>query len=95
MALNLQHQTAEDFALRFWRSTKAAFDAGDREKYHRRIWWLWTKIQSGDITTAQARTSYNTAFGLSLTVAQFNNLVTTRFIPIKDRYVAWLAEGMV
>jgi len=95
MALALQHQTPEDFALRFWRSTRAAFDSGDRERYHRRIWWLWTKIQSGDVTSAQARNSYNSAFGLSLTVAQWNTLVTNRFVPIKNRYAEFIAEKMV
>ena len=92
MALTLNHQTAEEFALRFWRNTRAAFNAGDKFTYHRNIWWLWTQIQAGDVTSTQARNAYNTAFGTSLNVSQWNTLVTTRFVPIKDRYIAWLAE---
>ena len=95
MALTLNHQTPAEFALRFWRSTRAAYDAGDQQTYHRRIWWLWTQIQAGDITSTQAREAYNAAFGTSLNVSQWNNLVTTRFVPIKDRWVAFQAETMV
>jgi hypothetical protein len=95
MALNLQHQTAAQFALRFWRNTRAAFDAGDKLTYHRNIWWLWTKVQAGDVTSTQARDAYNAAFGANLNATQWNNLVTTRFVPIKERYLAWMAEGFV
>ena len=95
MALILQHQTADEFALRFWHACRDAFQAGNKEKYHRMIWWLWTRIQAGDITSTQARNSYNTAFGASLNVSQWNTLTTNRLVPIKDRYVAWLAESMV
>jgi len=95
MSLSLNHQTSSEFALRYWRMTRAAFDAGDKARYHRNIWWLWNKIQDGDVTNAQARDSYNAAFGTSLNATQWNNLVTTRFIPIKDRYIAWMSETMV
>lgn len=95
MALNLQHQTDEEFALRFWRKLRAAYDAGDKLAYHKMVWWLWTKIQAGDITSTQARNSYNTAFGANLNATQWGNLVTTRFVPIKDRYAAFIAESMV
>ena len=95
MAFNLQHQTAAEFGITFWRKCREAFEAGDKLKYHRMIWWLWQKIQDGDITSAQARTAYNAAFNKSLTLAQWNTLVTNRFIPIKDRYLAWQAESLV
>jgi hypothetical protein len=95
MALTLHHQTGAEFAQRFWRNTRAAYDAGDKLVYHRNIWWLWTKIQAGDITSDGARAAYNSAFGTNLNVSQWNNLVTTRFVPIKDRYVAFLAETFV
>jgi hypothetical protein len=36
--------------------------------------------------------SFNTAYGRSLNTTQWNSLVSTRFIPIKDRYLALLAE---
>ena len=93
MALNLQHQTAAEFAARFWKTVRAAYAAGDKLTYHKLIWWVWTKIQAGDLTSDQVRLSYNAAFGKSLNATQWNNLVTTRFVPMKDRYLAFLAEG--
>lgn len=93
MALNLRHQTAAQFAARFWRRLQAAFDAGDKLAYHRMVWWIWARIQAGDLTSDQVRQSYNAFFGRSLTLAQWNSLVSTRFIPIKDRYLALLADG--
>ena len=47
------------------------------------------------MTSTQARNAYNTAFGTSLNATQWNTLVSTRFVPIKDRYIAFLAETMV
>ncbi len=93
MALNLQHQTAEEFAARYWAKLRAAYGSGDKLTYHRMIWWMWSKIQSGDLTSNQVRLSFNDAYGRSLDSTQWNTLVTTRFIPIKDRYLALLAEG--
>lgn len=93
MALNLQHQTAAGFAARFWTRLRRALNDGDKLTYHRMIWWIWSKVQNGDLTNDQVRVSFNNAYGRSLTLPQWNNLVTTRFIPIKDRYLALLAEG--
>jgi len=93
MALNLQHQTPEEFAARFWKMLQEAYQAGDKLKYHKMIWWLWVKITDGDLTSNQVRLSFNAAFNRDLDTTQWNNLVTTRFIPIKDRYLAFLAEG--
>jgi hypothetical protein len=95
MALNLQHQTAAQFAARFWRNLAAAYQAGDKLKYHFMVWWVWTRIQAGDLTSDQVRLSYNSYFSKSLNTTQWNNLVTTRFVPIKDRYLAFLAESLV
>lgn len=95
MALNLQHQTAAQFAARYWATLRAAYEADDRLKYHKMVWWIWARIQAGDLTSDQVRLSYNAYFGKSLSVAQWNTLVTTRFIPIKDRYLAWLSESLV
>lgn len=92
MALPLNHQTAAEFAARFWKNLRAAYDRGDKLTYHRLIWWVWSRIQAGDLTSDQVRVSFNTAYGRSLNTAQWNNLVTTRFVPIKDRYLAFLAE---
>ena len=95
MALNLNHQTTAQFAARFWAALKAAYDSGDKYRYHFMVWWIWSKIQAGDLTSDQVRQSYNAYFGKSLTTQQWNTLVTSRFVPIKDRYLAWLAETLV
>lgn len=93
MALNLQHQTPAEFAARFWRKVQAAYQAGDKLTYHRLIWWVWSRVQAGDLTNDQVRQSFNAAFGRSLNITQWNNLVTTRFVPIKDRYLVLIAEA--
>ena len=93
MALTLQHQTAAEFAARFWQRLRRAYESGNKQEYHRLIWWVWTRIQAGDLTSDQVRLSFNAAYGRSLNTTQWNNLVTTRFVPIKDRYIAWLAEN--
>ena len=93
MALNLQHQTPAEFAARFWRKVQAAYQAGDKLTYHRLIWWVWSRVQAGDLTNDQVRQSFNAAFGRSLNITQWNDLVTTRFVPIKDRYLALIAEA--
>lgn len=95
MPLDLKHQTPAQFTARYWRNLEAAYRADDRLKYHRMIWWLWTRIQAGDLTSNDVRVSYNNHFGKSLNTTQWNNLVTSRFVPIKDRYLAWIAEGLV
>lgn len=93
MALVLQHQTAAEFAARFWSRLKAAYLANNKQVYHYLVWWVWNQIQLGNLTSDQVRLSFNVAYGRSLTVAQWNTLVTTRFIPIKDRWLAMLAEA--
>ena len=93
MALTLRHQTAAEFATRFWARLDAAYKANDKLRYHMMIWWIWSRIQAGDLTSDQVRQSFNLAFSRSLNTAQWNSLVTTRFVPIKDRYLALLAEG--
>jgi hypothetical protein len=93
MALNLAHQTAAEFAARFWQRVRSAYATGDKATYHRMIWWVWSRIQAGDLTSDQVRLSFNAAYSRNLNATQWNSLVTTRFVPIKDRYLAWLAEG--
>lgn len=92
MAINLQHQTAAQFADRFWTKLRRAYQAGDKLTYHRMVWWLWSRVQAGDLTNDQVRVSYNAAYGKSLNVSQWNSFVTTRLVPIKNRYLAFLAE---
>jgi hypothetical protein len=93
MALNLKHQTEAEFAARYWRRLDSALQRNDKLVYYRMVWWLWTRIQAGDLTSDQVRLSYNAHSGRTLTPAQWNNLVTTRLVPIKDRYLAFIAEG--
>ena len=91
MALDLKHQTAEQFAARYWQRVRDAYRAGDKLRYHFLIWWLWDKIQAGDITSNQARLSFNAAYGKALTVTQWQTFVADKLLPIKDRYLAFLA----
>ena len=89
MALNLRHQTAAQFAARFW----VAVGAADKLEFSRLMYWLTLRIVAGDITDAQARTSFNTAFNRSLTAQQWTTLRANRITPAHDRYAAVLAEG--
>ena len=93
MALDLKHQTPAEFAARFWARVQAARAAGDTYTWHRLIWWVWSKVQSGDLTSDQVRLSFNNAFNRSLNATQWNTLVTTKLVPIKDRYLAMIAEA--
>lgn len=93
MALTLKHQTAAQFAARFWAKLRAAYTAGDKITYGRMIWWLYSKVQAGDLTTNDVRVSFNAAYGRSLTLAQWNTFVTSTLKPIRDRYQAMLDEA--
>lgn len=93
MALNLQHQTAAEFAARFWGRVLEARRSGNQIEYCRLMHWLTLKLVAIDITDAQARSSFNTAFGRSLTAIQWTTLRTTRITPAHDRYAAMLVEG--
>ena len=91
MAFNLQHQTAAEFASRFWMRVTRAQLMGDKDALHRLVWWVWNRIQIGDLTSDQVRLSYNATFGKSLNTAQWNSYVTSTLVPMKDRYLAWKA----
>ena len=93
MALNLRHQTAAQFAASFWARLRAAYAAGDKITYGRMIWWLYGKVQAGDLTTNDVRVSFNAAYGRALTLAQWNTFVTSTLKPIRDRYQAMLGEA--
>ena len=92
MALTLNHQTQAEFAARFWARLLDAYQRGDKYEWSRLIWWIWSRIQAGDLTSDQVRQSFNAAYGRSYNTTQWNTLVTTRFLPAKDRYLAMLAE---
>lgn len=93
MALDLKHQTAAQFAARFWQRVQTARAAGDQYAWHRLIWWVWSKVQSGDLTSDQVRLSFNAAFGRSLNATQWTTFVQAKLVPIKDRYLAMIAEA--
>ena len=93
MALNLQHQTAEEFAARFWAKVRAAKQSGNNLEFCRLVWWAWTKIQAGDLTNDQVRLSFNNAYGRSLNTTQWNSFVTSTLVPAKDRYLAILNQA--
>lgn len=93
MALNLQHQTAAEFAARFWSRVRVAKRDGRMVDYARLLYWLERRLVAGDITDAQARNSFNAAFGRALNAAQWTTLRTTRIKAAHDRYAAMLAEG--
>jgi hypothetical protein len=89
MALNLRHQTPAQFAARFWERARDA----DRVEFSRLMYWLTRRLVAGDLTDLQARNSFNTAFGRSLTAQQWTTLRASRITPAHDRYAAILAEG--
>lgn len=93
MALTFKHQTAAQFAARFWVRLRKAYQAGDKIVYGRMIWWLYSKVQAGDLTTNDVRLSFNAAYGKSLTLAQWNTFVTNTLKPIRDSYQALLDAG--
>lgn len=93
MAINLQHQTPAEFAARFWTAVQRARQGGNQIEYSRLLYWLTRRLVSGDITDLQARTSFNAAFGRSLTAAQWTALRSSRITPAHDRYAEMLAEG--
>lgn len=93
MALVLHHQTAAEFAVRFWTKVKDAYQRGDKVEFARLITWVWQKVQDGDLTNDQVRLSFNAAYGRSLNTSQWNTFVTNTLVPIKDRYLAMQAQG--
>lgn len=92
MALVLVHQTAAEFAARFWLLVQQNIGK-DNVTFERLMWWLTERLNAGDITDAQARNSFNTAFNRTLTAAEWTTLRANRITPAHDRYAAMLAEG--
>ena len=81
MALNLQHQTAAEFAARL----VVRFKAASQMEKGRLATWIYDHYQAGDFTALQLRT----AFGM--TVTQFNTFVT-RIQTLRTHYLAVIAE---
>jgi len=92
MALSLRYQTASEFASRYWRNVREAL-VSDKVKFGRLCAWLIARINSGDITDAQARNSFNSVFGRTLTAAQWTTLKANLIQPAADRYNAMMAEA--
>jgi hypothetical protein len=86
MALNLHHQTAAEFAARFWAKVRAAYSAGDKNEFARLLSWVYARVQAGDLTNDQVRLSFNNAYGRNLDSAQWNSFVTNTLLPIVNRY---------
>ena len=95
MALTLNHQTKAEFAARFWKRLDDAFSRGDKILFSKLVWWIYQRINAGDFTSNEVRLSYNAYFGRTLNTTQWNNLVTTRFQPARDRYKAILDEAAI
>lgn len=93
MALNLRHQTASEFAARFWAEVKSAKRSGDSIRFCRLLYWLERRLVAGDINDIGARVSFNAAFSRTLTAAQWTALRNARIKPAHDRYAEILAEG--
>jgi hypothetical protein len=89
----LVHQTPAEFAARFWLRVQRARAAGNQAEWHRLIWWLIERINDGFITDAGARTTFNDAFGRSLTAGQWTTFKTTKLVPVHDRWAALIAES--
>ena len=93
MALSLTYQSEAQFADRFWSRLRDAYRSGDKFAFSRLIWWLYGKVQSGDLTSNQVRLSFNAAYGRSLNSTQWNSFVSGTLAPIRDRYQAILDQA--
>jgi hypothetical protein len=93
MALDLNHQTAGEFAARFWERLKRLYQDGNRLEFARMVWWLYDRVLAGDFTSNEVRLSFNAAYGRSLNSPQWNTFVTDTLKPIRDRYQAMLDQG--
>ena len=105
MALPLHHNTPAEFAAGFWarvllarqQMESAAVGSPERRRWATRfgylIWRLRGWVQTGDVSSNDARVTFNTAYGRSLNVSQWNSFVTNTLTPIADRYQAMLDQA--
>lgn len=93
MPLVLQHQTAEQFAARYWRAVQEAENSGDTVRQTRLLAWLEQRLSDGDLTELQARTAFNSVYERGLTQAQWAQMRANRIRPAGDRWRAIKAEG--
>lgn len=94
ISIILIHQTMGEFATRFWHRVSDAY-VNNKEMFSYLIWWLYNRVTAGNFTSNDVRLSYNAYYNKSLTITQWNNLVSTRIVPIRDRYQAMLDEVIV
>ncbi len=101
MALNLRHQTPQQFATRFWLQMQANYAAGQagnedaKVQFCRGAWKLSGWIAAGDVTSDQARQSYNTVFGTNLNTTQWNNTKVPILTAARDKYQAILDQQAI
>lgn len=99
MALDPKYQTRAQLAAYCWarlRTLREKANAGDesaRVRFQKMIWWLYGKVQSGDLSSNDARLSFNAAYGRNLTAGQWTTFVQDTLKPIRDRYQAMLDQG--
>lgn len=93
MAINLTHQTLARLAERFWSRLRSEWQSGNKMECGRLVHWLYGRIASGDITSGQARASFNAVYGRALSASDWTSFVATRLVPMRDRYQAMLDEG--
>lgn len=93
MALDLKYQTEAQFADRYWAKVRDAYRLGNKLRFAFLIWWLYERVQAGDVTSNQVRLSFNAAYGRSLNSTQWNSFVTSTLAPIRDRYQAMLDQA--
>ena len=93
MALKLRHQTAGEFAVRFWNAVQRAQDDGDKIEFSRLMYWIERKLVAGDITDAQVSKGFNAVFERTLDATQWTQERTNRVKEAHGRYAAMLAEG--
>lgn len=88
----LSHQTALQFADRFWSALRSAYQTDNKLVFARMVWWLYNRVQAGDFTSNQVRLSFNAAYSRSLDSAQWTSFVQNTLLPIRDRYQAILDQ---
>lgn len=93
MALNLHHQTEAQFADRFWERLRRMYNEGNKVEFAKMIWWLYGRVQAGDLTSNQVRLSFNAAYNRSLNTSQWNSFITNTLAPIRDRYQAIMDQA--
>jgi len=92
MALKLRHQTAGEFAVRFWNAVQRAQGDGDKIEFSRLMYWIERKLVAGDITDAEVSKGFNAVFERAINATQWTQARTDRVKEAHGRYAAMLAE---